>query len=173
MMYFVILYFSPVLHIKHENNRLWINFNGKMVIVRKCFKCLTACMIVLAFFWTDEYFNLDSWRVLKKNATGLQFWLKIVCKAISDAKAASISDLNSWDSSVATATDFSFSHLSNWNLMFCAICYYLYNFKNVSVTFSKSNAPPWVFFTFLKLDKRYQISICHYHLSSLWRITGL
>ena len=50
-----------------------------------------------------------------------------------------------------------------------AVCYYLYNLKNVKNThegqlllvklqakaynFSKSNAPPWVFFTFLKLYK--------------------
>ena len=60
-------------------------------------------------------------------------------------------------------------------VMFCVIWYHLYNFKNVkkypwrSVTFIKvagfypatllkSNIPPWVFFTFLKLYKWYQIA---------------
>ena len=53
-------------------------------------------------------------------------------------------------------------------VMFCVIWYHLYNLKNVkkyiwrSVTFftcnfATSNTPPWVFFTFLKLHKRYQI----------------
>ena len=57
------------------------------------------------------------------------------------------------------------------NAMFCTIWYDLYNFKNVknthggalllvkwrSATFTKSNAPPWVFFPFFKLYKSYQI----------------
>ena len=58
--------------------------------------------------------------------------------------------------------------------MLCAICYYLYNLKNVENThggvvilvklqvevwnFTKINNPPWVFFTFFKLYKRYQIA---------------
>ena len=38
--------------------------------------------------------------------------------------------------------------------MFCAVWYQLYNLRNVkhpwrSVTFSKSNTPSWIFFTFL------------------------
>ena len=50
----------------------------------------------------------------------------------------------------------------------CAIWYQLYNFKNVKNThggvlilacnFTKINAPPLVFFTFLKLYKCYQIA---------------
>ena len=58
--------------------------------------------------------------------------------------------------------------------MRCAICYYLYNFKKVKNThggvlilvtlqasvckFTKINTPPWVFFTFFKLYKWYQIA---------------
>ena len=58
--------------------------------------------------------------------------------------------------------------------MFCAICYHLCNLKNVKNTnggvllvlklhakacnFTKSNTPPWLFFTFLKLYKWYQIA---------------
>ena len=58
--------------------------------------------------------------------------------------------------------------------MRCAICYYLYNLKNVENThggvlilvklqaeacnFTKINTPPWVFFTFLNLYKWYQIA---------------
>ena len=57
--------------------------------------------------------------------------------------------------------------------MLCAIWYHLYNFKNVKSThggvlllvklqasacnYTKSNTPLWVFFTFLKLYKWYQI----------------
>ena len=53
--------------------------------------------------------------------------------------------------------------------MFCVIWYHLHHVKNVKNThggvlllvnlqaFSKSNTPPWVFFTFLKLYKWYQI----------------
>ena len=54
--------------------------------------------------------------------------------------------------------------------MLCAIWYHLYNSKNVKNThgdmsllvkwqtyFTKSKTPPWVFFTFLKLYKWYQI----------------
>ena len=56
----------------------------------------------------------------------------------------------------------------------CAIWYYSYNLKNVKNThggvlilvklqasacnFTKINTPPWVFFTFLKLYKWYQIT---------------
>ena len=60
-------------------------------------------------------------------------------------------------------------------VMFCAIWYHLYSLKNVknhpwkSVTFSKivklkacnftkSNIPPWVFFTFIKLHKWHPIA---------------
>ena len=58
------------------------------------------------------------------------------------------------------------------NVMRCAICYHLYNLKNVENThrgvlllvvacnFTKSNTPPWVFFTFFKLYKWYQIVQC-------------
>ena len=51
--------------------------------------------------------------------------------------------------------------------MFCAICYHLYNFKNVKNTHggvlllvksSKSKTPPWVLFTFFKLCKWYLIA---------------
>ena len=53
--------------------------------------------------------------------------------------------------------------------MFCAIWYHLYNLKNVknthgeilllvSCNFTKSSTPPWVFFTFFKLYKWYQIA---------------
>ena len=51
-------------------------------------------------------------------------------------------------------------------MRFCAIWYHLHNFKNVknthervllSLQFTKSNTPPWVFFTFFKLYKWYQI----------------
>ena len=57
---------------------------------------------------------------------------------------------------------------------FCAIGYHLYNFKNLKNThggvlllvklqaesfiFTKSNTPPWVFFTFFKLYRWYQIA---------------
>ena len=40
--------------------------------------------------------------------------------------------------------------------MHCTIWYHLYNFKNVKKTHVLLN-PPWVFFTFLKLYKWYQI----------------
>ena len=56
---------------------------------------------------------------------------------------------------------------------FCATWHYLYNLKNVKNTnkrvlllviiqasafnFTKINTPPWVFFTFLKIFKRYRI----------------
>ena len=58
-------------------------------------------------------------------------------------------------------------------VMFCAIWYHLYNLKNVKNThggvlllvkmqassnFTKSNTPPRMFFTFLKLHKWYQIA---------------
>ena len=58
--------------------------------------------------------------------------------------------------------------------MFCVISYHLYNLKNVKTThgevlllgklqakacnFTKSNSTPWVFFTFFKLYKWYQIA---------------
>ena len=66
-----------------------------------------------------------------------------------------------------------FKCLSNSNVMLCAIWYHLYNLKNVKSTyggvlllvklqasacnFTKSNTPRWVFFTFFKLYKWYQI----------------
>ena len=59
-------------------------------------------------------------------------------------------------------------------VMLCAICYHLHNLKNVKNTdggvlllakldasarnFTKSITPPWVFFTFFKLCKVYQIT---------------
>ena len=60
-------------------------------------------------------------------------------------------------------------------VMRCTIWYHLYNFKNVKnahgevlllvklqaalgCNFTKSNTPPWVFFTFSKLGKWYQIA---------------
>ena len=58
--------------------------------------------------------------------------------------------------------------------MLCAIWYHVHNLKNVKNThgrvlilvkfqaetcnFTKSNTPPWVFFTFFKLYKWYQIA---------------
>ena len=61
-----------------------------------------------------------------------------------------------------------FAHY-HWNgeirnifLMNCAICYHLYNSKKVKnilpCNFTKSNTPPWVYFTFFKLYKWYQIA---------------
>ena len=50
--------------------------------------------------------------------------------------------------------------------MCCAIWYHLYNLRNVKnthagvlllVNLQKSNTPPWMFFTFFKLCKGYQI----------------
>ena len=53
-------------------------------------------------------------------------------------------------------------------VIFCVIGYHLYNLKNIKNThggmlllacnFTKSNALPWVFFTFFKLYNRYQIA---------------
>ena len=64
--------------------------------------------------------------------------------------------------------------MSTINMMRCAIWYELHNLKNVKNThgrvlllvklqveacnFTKSNAPPWVFFMFFKLHKWYQIT---------------
>ena len=46
--------------------------------------------------------------------------------------------------------------------MLCAVWYHLHNFKKLLVKlqtyFTKSNTPPWVFFTFLKLYKWYHIA---------------
>ena len=49
--------------------------------------------------------------------------------------------------------------------MRCAIWYHLYNLKNVKNThggvlllFTKGSTPPWVFYTFFKLYKWYQIA---------------
>ena len=47
--------------------------------------------------------------------------------------------------------------------MRCAIWYHLHNLKNVKNTHGevlifKINTPPWVFFTFLKLCKWYEIA---------------
>ena len=59
---------------------------------------------------------------------------------------------------------------SSWYVMHYAIWYHLYNFKNSKNTnggvlllvklqaITKSNTPPWVFFTFFKLYKWYQIA---------------
>ena len=57
-------------------------------------------------------------------------------------------------------------------VMRCTIWYHLYNLKNMANThggvlllvqaeacnFTKSNTPPWMFFTFFKLYKWYQIA---------------
>ena len=66
------------------------------------------------------------------------------------------------------------SFLRNIYMMLCAIWYHLYNLKNLKNThggvllllklqtkacnLTKSNKPPWVFFTFFKLKKWYQIA---------------
>ena len=64
----------------------------------------------------------------------------------------------------------SFIFLFNYCIyvMLCEICYHFYNLKNVENThgkvllllklqaFAKSNPPPWVFFTILKLYKWYK-----------------
>ena len=52
--------------------------------------------------------------------------------------------------------------------MCCTIWYYLYNLKNVKIThggvlileklYAKSNTSPWVFFSFFKLYKWYEIA---------------
>ena len=65
--------------------------------------------------------------------------------------------------------------------MRCAIWYHLYNFKNVKNThggvlisacnFTKINTPPWLFFTFLKLYKWYQIAQRITYLLSVDAIT--
>ena len=63
---------------------------------------------------------------------------------------------------------------ANLNVMLCTICWHFYNLKNVKNTlggvlllvklqseacnFTKDNTGPWVFFTFFKLYKRYQIA---------------
>ena len=68
------------------------------------------------------------------------------------------------------------------NVVRCAIWYHLKNLKSVkhpwrsvillvklhakTCNFDKSNAPPWVFFTFFKLYKSYQIAQCF----SYWKI---
>ena len=66
--------------------------------------------------------------------------------------------------------------------MHCAIWCHLYNLKNVKNTygevlllacnFTKSNTPPWVFFTFFKFRKWYQIAqsitYCDWDSSALW-----
>ena len=77
-----------------------------------------------------------------------------------------------------------FESLQN-KMMFCAIWYHLYNFKNLKNThrvvlllvklrllacnFSKSNTFPWVFFTFFELHKWYQIAQCITYLCE-WSI---
>ena len=70
--------------------------------------------------------------------------------------------------------------------MLCVIWYHLYNFKNVKNTYggvlllrksqalklqavTKSNGPSWVFFTFFKLYKWYQIMQCIAFLDSFQR----
>ena len=71
--------------------------------------------------------------------------------------------------------------------MFCAISYRLYNLKDVKNThgrvlllvklllaFTKNDTPPWVFFTFLKLYKRYQIAQnITYATRKTWKSTNL
>ena len=68
--------------------------------------------------------------------------------------------------------------------MRCAIWYHLYNLKRECVTFSnfaltcnftKSNTPPWVFFTFFKLYKWYQIAqnITYIHKKHLFLVSVL
>ena len=60
-------------------------------------------------------------------------------------------------------------------LMLFAICYHLYNFKNVKnihggmLVLTKSNTPPWIFLALLKLYKRYQIaqSVSYFHHANL------
>ena len=42
--------------------------------------------------------------------------------------------------------------------MLCAVWYHLYSLKNMKITHAKSNTPLWVFFTFFKLYKWYQIA---------------
>ena len=67
-----------------------------------------------------------------------------------------------------------------WHVVRSAICYHLHNLKNVKNThegvlilvklqalacnFTKTNTPPWVFFTFLKLYKWYEIAQCTTYL---------
>ena len=75
-------------------------------------------------------------------------------------------------------------------VMRCAICYYLYNLKIVkntqrevlllvklqtkSFSFNKSNTPPWVFFTFFKLQKWSQIVQSVSYTSNLFYVfTGI
>ena len=56
---------------------------------------------------------------------------------------------------------------SNEYVMSCAIWYYLYN---IACKFTKSDTPPWLFFTFFKLCKWYQImqSITYEICRELW-----
>ena len=76
-------------------------------------------------------------------------------------------------------------------VMLCAIWYHLHNLKNVKNThagvlllvklqasacsFTKSNTPLWVFFTFLKLSKSYEIAQTVYIFTSweAWRIINV
>ena len=51
--------------------------------------------------------------------------------------------------------------------MRCAVWYQLYIFKNVKKLLSKSNAHPWVFFTFFKLYKKYQVAQC---ITYIWNV---
>ena len=62
---------------------------------------------------------------------------------------------------------FNTAYLSIQYVMHSAIWYHLYNLKNVKnihwgvlilLNFTKINTPPWVFFTFFKLYKWYQIA---------------
>ena len=68
---------------------------------------------------------------------------------------------------------YKFKHVSRIIMMFSAICYQLYNLKNVKNTHgrvlvlvklhaficvTKSNTPSWVFFIFFKLYKWYRIA---------------
>ena len=73
----------------------------------------------------------------------------------------------------ATKLHFTYCQTRGYILMRCAIWYHLCNLKNVKNThggvlllvksqakacnFNKSNTPPWLFVTFFKLHKQYQI----------------
>ena len=82
-------------------------------------------------FSTDVYFNSGSRRVLKKNTTGLPFWFKPATKAMSEA---SVSNLNSWDSSTTPTTHFSVSNPNDSNafLAFSVIGNY-FDFRSRSI----------------------------------------
>ena len=84
---------------------------------------------------------------------------------------------------------FGFTHLLSFAVLIslfetlCAICYYLYNLKNVknshggllvlvklwakAYNFTKTSIPPWVFFTCFELYKWYQITQTIIYISVL------